>query len=120
MKAIYLGSIFIGAILGLQEQRQKAKGEKLAKIRAGEKGAVGSKPAEHTAISKKFYGQLVTDSHYVGDDYDVFGAWLGSKGKGTPLTICLCHAWYPSDDYDSDTSGVSKTTRNLLCTEYRF
>lgn len=70
--------------LDSQEQRQKAKGEKLAKIRAGEKGAVGSKPAEHTAISKKFYGQLVTDSHYVGDDYDVFGAWLGSKGKGTP------------------------------------
>lgn len=68
-----------------QEQRQKAKAEKLAKIRAGEKGAVGAKPAEHKAISKKFYGQLVTDSHYVGDDYDVFGAWLGSKAKGVPF-----------------------------------
>ena len=77
-------SVLMDGLLDLQEQRQKAKGEKLAKIRAGEKGAVGSKPAEHTAISKKFYGQLVTDSHYVGDDYDVFGAWLGSKGKGTP------------------------------------
>lgn len=60
------------------------KAEKLAKIRAGEKGAVGAKPAEQKAIAKKFYGQLVTDSHYVGDDYDVFGAWLGSKAKGAP------------------------------------
>lgn len=45
---------------------------------------MGSKPAEQKAIAKKFYGQLVTDSHYVGDDYDVFGAWLGSKAKGAP------------------------------------
>ena len=26
--------------------------------------------------------QMITDSHYVGDDYDVFGAWLGAdKGE---------------------------------------
>jgi hypothetical protein len=22
--------------------------------------------------------QMITDSHYVGEDYDVFGAWLGA------------------------------------------
>ena len=26
--------------------------------------------------------QMITDSHYVGEDYDVFGAWLGAdKGE---------------------------------------
>jgi hypothetical protein len=63
----------------LQGARQKAKAEKMAKLRAGEKAVEGSKPKELKDIAKKFYGQLVTDSHYVGEDYDVFGAWLGAK-----------------------------------------
>ena len=74
--------VLMGDGLSLQEQRQKAKAEKLAKIRGGEKGRTDSKPAEHKEIAKKFYSQLITDSHYVGDDYDVFGAWLGSSKKG--------------------------------------
>ena len=63
----------------MQSARSKAKAEKMAKIRAGEKGAEGTKAPELKEISKKFYGQMVTDSHYVGEDYDVFGAWLGAK-----------------------------------------
>jgi len=66
----------------VQSARSKAKAEKMAKIRGGEKGVEGSKAPELKAISKKFYGQMVTDSHYVGEDYDVFGAWLGAKKAG--------------------------------------
>ncbi len=33
---------------------------------------------ELKAVGKDFYKQMTTDSHYVGDDYDVFGAWLGA------------------------------------------
>jgi large subunit ribosomal protein L4e len=63
----------------LEEKRQTAKAEKLDKIRKGEK-AVDDKhrTAEQKQASKDFYKQMITDSHYVGEDYDVFGAWLGA------------------------------------------
>ena len=34
--------------------------------------------AVHTLNSCCFPVQMITDSHYVGEDYDVFGAWLGA------------------------------------------
>lgn len=59
--------------------RAKAKAEKLEKIRKGEKGSSAThRTKELKAASKEFYNQMITDSHYVGEDYDVFGAWLGS------------------------------------------
>jgi large subunit ribosomal protein L4e len=65
--------------LALEGQRRKAKGEKLDKIRKGEKGAADThRSADLKAASKDFYKQMITDSHYVGDDYDVFGKWLGA------------------------------------------
>lgn len=35
-------------------------------------------PQELKEVGKDFYSQMTTDSHYVGEDYDVFGAWLGA------------------------------------------
>jgi hypothetical protein len=34
---------------------------------------------ERKEVGKEFYKQMTTDSHYVGEDYDVFGAWLGAE-----------------------------------------
>jgi hypothetical protein len=31
------------------------------------------------AIGKRFYNQLISEAEYVGEDYDVFGRWLGSS-----------------------------------------
>lgn len=57
-------------------KRAAARQEKLAALRAGK--AVGpKKSAEHKAIAKKFYKQLLVDSDYQGEDYEVFSNWLG-------------------------------------------
>lgn len=61
----------------LQEKSMVARAEKLAKLRAGE--AVGNKRTpEGKELAKSFYKQLITDSDYVGEDYEVFSQWLGN------------------------------------------
>ena len=60
-----------------QEQRRKAKEEKLEKLRKGEKVASKKRKPEERAASKTFYKQLIQDSDYVGEDYEVFSSWLG-------------------------------------------
>lgn len=49
----------------------------MAAIREG-KAAGGRKRAEgEKEVGKTFIKQMRTDSEYVGEDYDVFNAWLG-------------------------------------------
>ena len=51
--------------------------EKLAAIRAGK--VVGPKvPAAQKATGKAFYKQMIVDSEYQGEDYEVFNTWLGA------------------------------------------
>jgi hypothetical protein len=52
-------------------QGSKARDAKLAKARAARKSV---KPA-----GRAFYNTMITDSEYVGDDYEVFSAWLGKQ-----------------------------------------
>ena len=61
----------------LQGARQKARVEKLEKIRHGQ-AVGGGKSQEAKALSKAFYGKLTTDADYVGEDYEVFSRWLGT------------------------------------------
>ncbi|KAK9867941.1 hypothetical protein WJX84_008385 [Apatococcus fuscideae] len=59
------------------DQRRKAKEEKLEKLRKGEKVGSKKRTPEQRASSKSFYKQLIQDSDYVGEDYEVFSSWLG-------------------------------------------
>jgi large subunit ribosomal protein L4e len=61
----------------LQESRQqseKAKEAKKAKLREIRK-------SEHKTVAKTFYKQMIQDSDYVGEDYEVFSNWLGQTQK---------------------------------------
>jgi large subunit ribosomal protein L4e len=59
------------------EKQAVARAEKLAKIRQGVPTG-SARPKEHKAIAKKFFHSMIVDSEYKGEDYDVFGKWLGS------------------------------------------
>lgn len=52
-----------------------ARQEKLAKIAAGTKTG-GARDKAVKEIGKKFYAQMVVDSEYVGEDYDLFNKWI--------------------------------------------
>ncbi len=52
----------------MQERKQKEK--TLTKARK-------ERTEENKKLSKDFYGKLMQDSDYVGEDYEVFSAWLG-------------------------------------------
>lgn len=52
----------------MQERKQKEK--TLTKARR-------ERTEEAKKLSKDFYGKLMQDSDYVGEDYEVFSAWLG-------------------------------------------
>ncbi len=67
------------ALAFVQEQRSKAKAEKLEKMRKGEKVTPKKRAPEQRAASKGFYKQLIQDSDYVGEDYEVFNSWLGQN-----------------------------------------
>eukprot|EP00882_Tetradesmus_deserticola_P000096 GHRQ01000107.1.p1 GENE.GHRQ01000107.1~~GHRQ01000107.1.p1 ORF type:complete len:423 (+),score=190.83 GHRQ01000107.1:56-1270(+) len=62
----------------LSERRAKERAERLAKLRAGQPTGAPKRSKEQQAIAKKFYGQLVVDSEYQGQDYEVFDKWLGT------------------------------------------
>jgi large subunit ribosomal protein L4e len=62
----------------LSERRAKDRAERLAKLRAGKPTGAPKRSAEGKAVSKAFYKQLVVDSEYQGEDYEVFSKWLGS------------------------------------------
>ena len=52
----------------MQERKQKEKTlEKARKARSEETKKVG----------KDFYGKLIQESDYQGEDYEVFSSWLG-------------------------------------------
>ncbi len=93
----------------VSQKRASARQEKLAALRAGKVGAayafmshlhassfsskspetlfrltiaqaVGpKKPKEQKATATKFYKQMVVDSEYQGEDYEVFSNWLGAS-----------------------------------------
>jgi len=61
----------------LQEARQlsdKAKQAKKAQLRK-------ERQQEHKKVGKAFYKQMIQDSDYVGEDYEVFSNWLGQTQK---------------------------------------
>ncbi|WIA21205.1 hypothetical protein OEZ85_000453 [Tetradesmus obliquus] len=62
----------------LSERRAKERAERLAKLRAGQPTGAAKRSKAQQAIAKKFYGQLVVDSEYQGQDYEVFDKWLGT------------------------------------------
>jgi hypothetical protein len=62
----------------LSERRAKERAERLAKLRAGQPTGAAKRSKEQQAIAKKFYGQMVVDSEYQGQDYEVFDKWLGT------------------------------------------
>jgi hypothetical protein len=45
------------------------------------------KPAELKSVAKTFYKQMVVDSEYQGEDYEVFSNWLGEWEQ----VIVSCH-----------------------------
>lgn len=59
------------------ERRGKARAEKLAKLRAGQPTGAPKKAKDVAAVGKAFYKQMVVDSEYQGEDYDVFSKWIG-------------------------------------------
>eukprot|EP00195_Chlamydomonas_chlamydogama_P014652 CAMPEP_0202899776 /NCGR_PEP_ID=MMETSP1392-20130828/8395_1 /ASSEMBLY_ACC=CAM_ASM_000868 /TAXON_ID=225041 /ORGANISM="Chlamydomonas chlamydogama, Strain SAG 11-48b" /LENGTH=405 /DNA_ID=CAMNT_0049586037 /DNA_START=38 /DNA_END=1255 /DNA_ORIENTATION=+ len=58
-------------------ENAKKRAEKLAALKAGK--AVGpKKSAVQKKVGKAFYKQLLVDSEYQGEDYEVFSNWLGT------------------------------------------
>jgi large subunit ribosomal protein L4e len=53
------------------------KGAKAAKVEAARKAKAAARPAVKK-VSKAFYSTMITDSDYVGEDYEVFSSWLGT------------------------------------------
>ncbi len=46
-------------------------------MRAGQPSGAPKRPAEQKAVGKAFYKQMMVDSEYQGEDYEVFSNWLG-------------------------------------------
>jgi large subunit ribosomal protein L4e len=64
-----------------EAKRREAKAARLERARAGEASGAPKKPAEVKEVGKKFYKQMIASSDYVGQDYEVFDAWLGQAKK---------------------------------------
>lgn len=73
----HAASVRRNAIL-LSERRAKDRAERLAKIRAGQPSGAPKRSQEQKDLAKKFYKQMVVDSEYQGEDYEVFDRWLGT------------------------------------------
>jgi large subunit ribosomal protein L4e len=56
---------------------QKARAAILEKVRAGV-STNQARPKEQKAVGKAFYKQMIVDSEYQGEDYEVFDKWLGA------------------------------------------
>jgi large subunit ribosomal protein L4e len=69
--------------LVMQDERHAAREAKLEAIRTGT--AKSEKTAELKAAGKSFYKQMIADSDYQGEDYEVFAKWL-SQGHGEGQT----------------------------------
>lgn len=67
----------------MQDERKAAREAKLEAIRNGT--AKSEKTAELKAAGKSFYKQMIADSDYQGEDYEVFAKWL-SQGHGEAQT----------------------------------
>lgn len=62
-------------IFFLQKQRtadRAARAEEKRKVKAD------ARTKEVKSTGKKFYKQMIKDSDYLGEDYDVFSSWLGT------------------------------------------
>jgi len=64
-----------------EAKRKAAKAEKLEKIRKGQPSGAAKRSKEVKEVGKKFYKQMIASSDYVGEDYEVFNAWLGQEKK---------------------------------------
>jgi len=53
------------------------KGKKEEKLAAARAAKAAARPAIKK-VSKAFYNTMITDSDYVGEDYEVFSTWLGT------------------------------------------
>eukprot|EP00877_Chromochloris_zofingiensis_P010187 jgi/Chrzof1/5421/Cz16g02120.t1 len=62
----------------LSERRAKERADRLDKYRKGEKTGAAARSKEQKLVGKQFYKQMVVDSDYQGQDYEVFSNWLGS------------------------------------------
>ena len=60
------------------EARGKVRAEKLAKLRDGKPTGTPKKAKDVKAVGQAFYKQMVVDSEYQGEDYEVFSKWLGT------------------------------------------
>jgi large subunit ribosomal protein L4e len=65
----------------VQERRQKAKAEKMSKIRLGQKGSTKIRDPNQKTVGKNFCKTMKTESDYIGEDYEVFSSWLGQSQK---------------------------------------
>lgn len=61
----------------VSEKRATARADKLAALRAG-KSVGPKKNVAEKAVGQKFYKQMIVDSEYQGEDYEVFDKWLGN------------------------------------------
>ena len=59
----------------LQAQRNK---DRDARIEAKRKAKREQRTDEVKQSGKAFYKQMIKDSDYLGEDYDVFSSWLGT------------------------------------------
>eukprot|EP00884_Botryococcus_braunii_P012289 jgi/Botrbrau1/21060/Bobra.0144s0059.1 len=65
------------AQLLLRGKREEANKLKMEKIAAGEKGSTKERDPERKKVSRKFIEDMRKESDYIGEDYEVFSAWLG-------------------------------------------
>jgi large subunit ribosomal protein L4e len=65
-----------GSILAA-DRRGKARAERLAKLREGKPTGAAKRSKEAREVGKAFYKQMIVDSEYQGEDYEVFSKWLG-------------------------------------------
>ncbi|KAK9809167.1 hypothetical protein WJX72_010554 [[Myrmecia] bisecta] len=64
-----------------EAKRKVAKAEKLEKIRKGQPSGATKRSKEVKEVGKRFYKQMIASSDYIGEDYEVFNAWLGQQKK---------------------------------------
>ncbi|CAL8470058.1 g9600 [Coccomyxa elongata] len=72
----------LGALLKLNPYAKTARRAELLTLERKQKEKTLTKARkerteENKKLSKDFYGKLMQDSDYVGEDYEVFSAWLG-------------------------------------------
>eukprot|EP00775_Hariotina_reticulata_P007246 gene7246-7459_t len=61
----------------LSERQAKERAARLAKLREGKPTGAPKRSEEQKKLAKDFYKQMIVDSEYQGEDYEVFDRWLG-------------------------------------------